>query len=788
MPISPSTFFRAPRVCAVLTLLTLSTVVACARPQVPVSRALPVPSAIDHLAGGATLALPRPTPDVAWLSLWLATGARDGAPPQGITAAAWLVAERAGADARVEPDATELRMQCDVANGGLKACVERLGRAVTRRDVSESEATRLRERLQSSRLRAATDHARRADERALRALLSETRGFFPLGDAADDAKLTARAIEDVISRHMRIERSILIAAGDVDDGELDRAFARFRPRGNAPALSRKPAPALRSELSVEEDDQGSLAFAMATPDVPQAAAIAERIEIMYAGATTRVARMPSFALLHVRMPAGEEPFARLQRAVFDLRRLALELPRGDGPPRDDSLAGLTRELGELWIARDAEKAALSLPWPLGIAVTLRAPAMPIDDKDGAARRTRLEGLAQNAIAAGEANALGPLSGRADANGADLTVPNGVRIRVQRKPGDRWLGAVLRIEHGSRDDPDNRHGRAALLATWLSNGCGFAHGRALNAHLNAIDAHVAPLVNADASGVRITAPTSHWQDALDTLLRCAVRPATNARAIEDARVRLLAALTEQQGPMYDAFAAEALSAATPGFVARWGTPLGVSSVSAAELRRLHREVMQGARLTVAVGVDADPGEVARFISRRVAQLEGGTDAAPIVPAVASTKILGELQRVAAPRAVIALRADGDARGCLAPAVVAHALATQLGKRLGQPIWNGGAGNSALAYGAVAIGITETELESVPPMATTLLQELARRNDDMWRSALREAQLERSAQSSDASGWADAAFEQRPQVTLAEELALTRRLLLATPHFVVLRPAP
>ncbi len=785
MPISPSTFFSTPRVCTVLTLLTL---VACGRPQVPPSRALPAPSAIDNLAGGATLALPRPTPEVAWLSLWIATGARDGAPPQLITVAAWLIAERAGAEARVEPDATELRLRCDVVNGGLKACVERLGGAVTRHDVSESEAVRLRERVRSSRLRAATDRARLADERALRSLVSDTRGVFPLGVADDDEKLSARAIDAAILQQMRIERSILIAAGDVDDDELDRAFARFRPRGTPPPLERRSAPALHSGLSVEEDEQASLAFAMATPDVPQAAAIAERLEIMYAGATTRVARMPSSALLHVRMPAGEEPFARLQRAVFDLRRLSVELPRGEGPPRDDSLPGLTRELGELWLARDAEKAALSLPWPLGVAVTARAPATPGDDKDGPARRARLERLARAAIAAGEANALGPLAGRADEHGADLTVPNGVRIHIERRRGDRWLGAVLRIDQGSRDDPDNRHGRAALLATWLSNGCGFAHGRTLNAHLNAIDAHVAPLVNTEASGVRIVAPTPHWQAALDTLLRCAVRPATHARAIEDARVRLLAALTQQPSALYEAFAAQALAAATPGFVAPWGTPLGVSSVPAAELRRLHREAIQGARLSVTVTVDADPGEVARFVSRRLAQLERGTPTATTTPAKAGTKLLGELQHVPTPRAVVALRTDGDARGRVAPSVVARALAEHLAQQIGQPIWNGGAGNSALAFGAVAIGVTEPALDSVPTIATTALQELARRSDEVWRIALRAAQLERSAQSSGANGWASLAFEAGARATLTEELALTRRLLLATPHFVVLRPAP
>ncbi len=778
------------RACPVLSLVGALALVSCARPQAAPSRVLPGQSAVEQLHGGATLALPRPTPEVAWLSLWLAVGARDGDVPQLATAAAWLVAERASAQARVEPEATEISVQCDVAGAGLTGCVERLGRALTRHEVSAAEALHLRERLQATRLRAASDPGRLADERALRALLaSDADGFFPLGKVDDDSRLTAGALSAFLAQHMRVERAILIAAGDVQDRALDLAFARFRPRGQALAIQRPAAPRLRSELSVEEDERGSLSFALAVPDAVLAASVAQRFDALYAGSRTRVARLSSFTLLHVRLPAGPEPFVRLQRAVFDLRRLAAEQPARGPAPRDDTLRGLARELGELWVARGTKAVALPARWPMGTAITLRAGSIQANEKDANLRRSRLEDMARAAVAAGEANALGPLMGTSAPMLADLTVPNGVQIKVERRPGDRWLSAVLRVAHGSREDPDTKHGRAALLATWLSDGCGFAHARALDAHLSTIDARISPLVSADATGVSVVAPQQHWQAALDTLLRCALRPSADARSIEDARTRLLAALTLRTSALYEAFAARALASVTPGFVASWGTPLGVSAVSAAELRRLHREAMQGANLTVSLAVDVDPGEVARFVSRRVAQLERGQTNALLAPAAASPNLLGEQLAVTALRVLVAVRADGDARNHVAPEVLATALSDALSARIGEAVWHAGAGNATLAFSAVTLATTEANLRSIEAVVATTLHELGLRSDESWRAALRAARLDRNALRSGTAGFIATALEAVSASPPAnEELEAVKRLLRATPHFVVLRPRP
>ena len=252
---------------------------------------------------------------------------------------------------------------------------------------------------------------------------------------------------------------------------------------------------------------------------------------------------------------------------------------------------------------------------------------------------------------------------------------------------------------------------------------------------------------------------------------------------------MAALTGKQEPLYEAFAARALATATPGFVSSWGTPLGVSNVSAAELRRLHREAMQGARLTVSIAVDANPSEVARFAARRVAQLETGEPASALPPSGESSALIGEQLAVPSLRVIVGLRAEGDAHASLAPAVVASALGKVLSQRVGEIVWQRGRGNLTFGFSAVAIASTEQSLLGLESVVADALRELGQRSDGVWASALRTAAFERSAQRSDVSGWIEMAFDAAERSPKAEdELEAVKRLLRAAPHFAVLRPRP
>lgn len=784
MPLSHQTSLRA----RLLGCLVVAFMTGCARPAVPVARTLPTPTLVERLPGGTTLALPRPTPGAVWLSLWLSAGSRDARPAQLATAAGWLLAERAGAHGRIEPEATELTLLCDVRpKQGLKACVERVGLALSRSDVSEADALKLRERLRTTRLRALTDEARVAEQTAIAGLLGEAAsGFMPLGDAALDAQVTASALSTFIREHLRTDQALLIGAGDVRDAELEAAYARFRPKPQPALPGPRTTPPLHTQVRVDEGRSPSLTFALAASDPVLAASVGERMHILYAGATARVARLSGFALLTVRMPAGREPFVRLQRAAFDLRRLTMELSYAHVVPREDALESLTREIGEQWIHRRDPALSVAPPWPMSVVVTLAPEVAAKPDNELNARRSRQEEAAKRAIAAGESNALGPIDGKIDDARASVKVPNGVGIEVTARPGDRWLSAVIRLDQGASEDPQTRHGRAALLATWLSDGCGFAEAQALDAHLRAIDGRLTPLVSADATGVRIVAPKEHWERALDTLLRCAVRPSYASRSIEDARARLLSSLLGQERALYSAFAAQTLAPATPGFVASWGTPRGVSSVAAAELRRLHKQLVQGSHVSIAIAVDAEPERVARFAARRVAQLTQAETLPHSQVAPETDRLVGEQGNVDALRAVVGLRVDGDARGQRAPALVARELSLLLSQRLGQARWHDGQGSADLSFSALSLALTETELPQLEAVVQAALRELDQRSDQRWQALLRNLELEEDLRNSGAAGWAQTAFLGGARPSPESELTSLRRLLRARPHFAVLRP--
>ena len=92
-------FLTALIVCALLVLASCSG----HAPPPPVAP-LPGKAVMDTVQGGTTLALPRPTAGVAELALWIRAGARDAAPAQLATAAAYWAEEKTGAKARVLPD------------------------------------------------------------------------------------------------------------------------------------------------------------------------------------------------------------------------------------------------------------------------------------------------------------------------------------------------------------------------------------------------------------------------------------------------------------------------------------------------------------------------------------------------------------------------------------------------------------------------------------------------------------------------------------------------------------
>jgi hypothetical protein len=347
-----------------------------------------------------------------------------------------------------------------------------------------------------------------------------------------------------------------------------------------------------------------------------------------------------------------------------------------------------------------------------------------------------------------------------------------------------------MEGGSELDAPTGHGRAALLATLLADGCGVAQGRALDLQLTALEARLAPLVDAEGLGVMVSAPRERALPALDLLLRCALRPAFQARSLEDARARVLQSLWNDDGLLLQAALGQLLSPAAPGLVAPWGTPAGVGKVELVELKRLHAQRSQAPNISVSVTGDVAPRETAEFVARRLAYLPAREPPESSTQASAGPEVIAALVGDSRLRVIVGVRSASGTRGQLGAQVFAGELAEALARRVGGASF--AAGNSARghSFAGVALTLRDEQIESTKPHAEAALRELRDRPDALYKNALIKAQAARNKALSSARGAALFAFAGHPARSLdfAAELALMRKLAREQPSFFVLRPRP
>jgi hypothetical protein len=406
------------------------------------------------------------------------------------------------------------------------------------------------------------------------------------------------------------------------------------------------------------------------------------------------------------------------------------------------------------------------------------------------RLSRIVAEAEQAFAAGVRNATPALRGDVTQAMVRARTENGVRIEVKRWAGDAWMSALVRFGGGSGSDPLTRHGRAALLATLMADGCGFAAGSALDARLAALDAKLTPLLSATHTGLLISAPTRHAEEAVDVLLRCAVRPALTARALEDARIRLLEALWSRPDARLSAALGQLVAPTAPGHVAPWGAPDGIAAVQLPEVRRWHADLLRGANLEVLVIADQPADELAHFAARRLAHLAPGKPFVPPTLASSNEHLRGELTEKGPLRVVLGVRTAASSSDGVAPFVFSQLLAQALRDQGEQVLWHAGDSDGAQAWGGVALALSEEALNGAEALALKALREVSAKPEARVRESVEQALLAQRAQQASASGYARAFFYGRlgDDASVREALSSIRKLSQAKPAFFVLRPAP
>lgn len=753
------------------------------------ARTEPIPAAgsLGLLPAGAVVAVRRPTPGVALLSLWIDAGSRDATPPQLATISAWTVAERSGVEARVLPDGTELRLVCDTRReGGAARCAKRLVGAWEAGAPAEHQLVALRERLRSARVHAASDDVRLAQSLSLQALFgNDAEGLFPLGRAEQDAQVTSEAVRLFIAKHYAPSRSLLVGLGDVDKGELERVARGSNRNASVGVRAQRGAAKVSEGLRVELGASNQLSLAVPVSNPTRATEILSAFRLTHPHAVGAVTSIRGAVLLHLTLAGGDTPFARLQSAVFDLLRLDIEHSKGPPSPTPDSLAEMARLLGETWVARGPVEAGLR---GLAVGVVLRRDERATNGEDAALAAARER--AQQAIAEAKANSAGAVSGEIDATVARVKSVRGARIEVVRRAGDPWFAAAVRMAGGSALDPPLAHGRAALLASLMADGCGFSSERALDVFLARMGAHLTPLVDADGFGVAIRAPMAHAEEALDALLRCAVRPSFASRAVEDARARLLQALWNSQELGLQASLARALSPAAPGRVAPWGTPSGVANVEASELKRMHAQRSAAPNVSVWAVADREPKAVAQLIARRVAHLPPSAEESPQVPLATAAEVDGAFVSDGGLRVVLGVATKANATSTVASQVFADALLRALAKRLGNGVWSRGGGSLHGAWAGVALALTEDQLDGLAAHTQEALRELQTRPDAQYSAEIERLTTEKSVGLSSAREWVESRFlgQRDAEMKMSFELGLIRSLAAEKPSYFVLRPRP
>jgi len=592
--------------------------------------------------GVQLVTLPRATPGVVRLALYIDAGARDAELPQTATLAAWI-AESSDPQikATLFPDVTELALLCSPEEVSLG--IEKLARALAVREPTPDMLSRARTRLRDGQRRAlAHDAYGTADRSALTALLgSAAAGFFPLGTADTDLIAASEAVPDFLHDHYGPERAQLVAAGDLDPhsvrsalSELDRTPHARMPRQNR-ALSAHEPP----QLDVAFDQSAALSFALAAEDTRTLHAAVQRLSAQLSANTHDVnvsaqvfaARSGALALVHVASLYTE---ATLEHAARELVRLSQQpalLGSNALPAPKDDLISISREIGLRFGAEgDATPhtlhfaAGLSLrpSYDAGPTATPPAKGAHAQVPGDAERAQNLQGLWRAALAQAAPEARGDI----DNYVAAVTLDNGAKIDVQFSQGES-VAIAVRIGVGAELDSPLTHGQAALLSTLTSVACAGMGPELVRARFASLGATLEARVDSESYGLALTVPKDHYTEALDLALRCARTPSRDPHDLVYAGVLLQQRLKQADASwLLRARAAEVLAPRAPGALAPWGDPDRIANITSRDLEDSLFVQQSGARWAVAVVGPVQVRETVESIAQRLGDLSRTREAA------------------------------------------------------------------------------------------------------------------------------------------------------------------
>ena len=248
---------------------------------------------------------------------------------------------------------------------------------------------------------------------------------------ADDARLDAPAVQRFAGEFYQPARALLIAAGDVNEPDVARAFAKAASKARGlPKLDQarrcRFVPVYTCKLGISPGflrPRRPFRRCRSRPRIsnPTALPAGDRTDHERAGSAPAA---PAHA--GRRPPAEAAAAGCLRPASAGLGNRSRESTT-PGRVSRESHAPARGGLG-----RSRNPASLVRRWPLGIGVTLRRDSLPASDPTRSCKTSRKE--AEAAVAAGEQNSRGETRGAIEPQSASVTAANGTHIEVRRRDG------------------------------------------------------------------------------------------------------------------------------------------------------------------------------------------------------------------------------------------------------------------------------------------------------------------------------------------------------------------
>jgi predicted Zn-dependent peptidase len=334
--------------------------------------------------------------------------------------------------------------------------------------------------------------------------------------------------------------------------------------------------------------------------------------------------------------------------------------------------------------------------------------------------------------------LVPVAASAQSGGVTRTrLPNGLTVLVRENPAAPVVAISLMVKMGTRTETPDIAGISNLLQQMLVRGTEKLDGEQIAEAADRMGGSIDAYGDADYSEIAATALSRNWQEMLELIGDCALRPTLPDGTVQAVRDFLVRQIRNRGDKPFDV-ASDTMRAALFGSNPYGWDPLGrresVEKLTRETLLAYYRRYYVPGQLVLAVVGDVKTAEVIPQVQRIFGAMPAGAVASPAVPAPPAMAATREVSVVPGAQAQILMAA-------LAPALThpdhppLKVLTALLGGGMASRFFSELRDQQALAYTTLAqyparvdtsafISILGTAPENVPKAAPALTQQLER----------------------------------------------------------------